>query len=134
MLHGNEDMPALYQIMGDALLASGRSILYSLCQYGTLDVWKWGSDVGVNSWRTTGDISDRWQSLVGIGFQQGVLATYSKPVHFTDTDTPEIGHGDIADKAYRTQLILVSKRATPLPAVTGLCTTASSSHDLPRNV
>ena len=29
------------------------------CQYGRLDVWKWGADVGGNLWRTTGDIRAR---------------------------------------------------------------------------
>src|SRR5206468_6584443 len=43
MLYRDEDMPALYQIMGDALVATGRPIVYSLCQYGRLDVWQWGA-------------------------------------------------------------------------------------------
>ena len=42
-LYTDEEMPAIYQKMGDALLASGRPIVYSLCQYGRLDVWKWGA-------------------------------------------------------------------------------------------
>ena len=57
----------LYQIMGDALLATGRPILYSLCQYGRMEVWKWGADVGGNSWRTTGDIRDTWESMAASG-------------------------------------------------------------------
>ena len=27
------------------------------------DVWKWGAKVGGNLWRTTGDISDHWQTM-----------------------------------------------------------------------
>src|SRR5436190_11759670 len=41
-LYSDEEMPAIYQKMGDALRVSGRPIVYSLCQYGRLDVWKWG--------------------------------------------------------------------------------------------
>ena len=47
-LYTDEEMPALYQIMGEALLKTKRPIIYSLCQYGRLDVWKWGADVGGN--------------------------------------------------------------------------------------
>jgi len=38
-LYTDEEMPAIYQKMGDALRGSGRPIVYSLCQYGRLDVW-----------------------------------------------------------------------------------------------
>src|SRR5438094_9127554 len=60
-------MLALYPVMGDALLKAGRPILYSLCQYGRAEVWKWGADVGGNAWRTTGDIRDTWDSMTNIG-------------------------------------------------------------------
>src|SRR5260370_4140365 len=36
----DEEMQAVYQKMGDALLATGRPIVYSLCQYRRADVWK----------------------------------------------------------------------------------------------
>ena len=130
MLHGNEDMPALYQIMGDALLAAGRPIVYSLCQYGTLDVWKWGADVGGNSWRTTGDISDRWQSMANIGFRQGELAPYAKPGHFNDPDMLEIGNGGMTDTEYRTHMSLWSMLASPLLAGNDLRTMTPAIRDI----
>ena len=40
-----------------------RDIVFSLCQYGMGDVWKWGAPDGGNSWRTTGDITDTWGSM-----------------------------------------------------------------------
>ena len=39
-LYKDSEMQAVYQKMGDALLASGRDIVFSLCQYGLDDVWK----------------------------------------------------------------------------------------------
>ena len=45
-LYTDEEMQAVYQIMGDALLKAKRPIVYSLCQYGMGDVWKWGAEVG----------------------------------------------------------------------------------------
>src|SRR5512140_709466 len=64
-----ETMVAAYHKMGLALLNSGRPIMYSLCQYGLHDVGEWGEKVGGNLWRTTGDISDRWESMENIGFK-----------------------------------------------------------------
>ena len=61
-------MPGCLRKMGEALLSSGRPILFSLCQYGVLHGAQWGASVGGNSWRTTGDISDNWQSMSHIGF------------------------------------------------------------------
>ncbi|MBM3436162.1 MAG: alpha-galactosidase, partial [Bacteroidetes bacterium] len=59
-----------YFVMRDALANSGRDIVYSLCQYGMSNVWQWGAEVGGNLWRTTGDITDTWESMSEIGFSQ----------------------------------------------------------------
>jgi alpha-galactosidase len=133
MMHPTEDQPALYQIMGDALLATGRDILYSLCQYGQLDVWKWGAEVGGNSWRTTGDIRDSWQSMANIGFRQYVLAPYAKPGHFNDPDMLEIGNGGMTDTEYRTHMSLWSMLASPLLAGNDLRTMTPAIHDILTN-
>jgi hypothetical protein len=80
-----------YEVMRSALTATGRDIIYSLCQYGMGDVWKWGSALGANSWRTTGDITDNWASMSGIGFKQDVCAPYTEPGHFNDPDMLVVG-------------------------------------------
>src|SRR5882724_3562281 len=77
-IYTDEEMPAIYQKMGYALRTSGRPIVYSLCQYGRLDVWKWGPSVGGNLWRTTGDIRDSWDLMARIGFGQDSLAGYAR--------------------------------------------------------
>ena len=115
-LYKDEEMPAIYQKMGDALLKTGRPIVYSLCQYGRLDVWKWGADVGGNLWRTTGDIRDTWDSMTGIGFRQNELAPYAKPGHWNDPDMLEIGNGGMTDIEYRTHMSLWAMLAAPLLA------------------
>ena len=45
-----------YRIMGEALRAQDRDIVFSICQYGKDDVCTWGAKVGGQSWRTTGDV------------------------------------------------------------------------------
>lgn len=80
-----------YQVMQAALAASGRDIVYSLCQYGMGDVWKWGAAVGGNCWRTTGDITDTWGSLYSIYTSQDGHEKYAGPGHWNDPDMLIVG-------------------------------------------
>ncbi|MCB9856051.1 MAG: NPCBM/NEW2 domain-containing protein [Phycisphaerales bacterium] len=86
-----EELQKPYKIMRDALAACDRDIVYSLCQYGMGDVSTWGADVGGNLWRTTGDITDTWQSLSSIGFGQAGLEQYAGPGHWNDPDMLVVG-------------------------------------------
>ena len=109
-------MPVIYQKMGDALRATKRPIVYSLCQYGRQDVWKWGAETGGNLWRTTGDIRDAWDSMTKIGFNQSDLAPYARPGHWNDPDMLEIGNGGMTETEYRTHMSLWAMLAAPLLA------------------
>jgi alpha-galactosidase len=115
-LYTDEEMQALYQIMGDALRKTNRPIVYSLCQYGRQDVWKWGADVGGNLWRTTGDIRDAWDSMARIGFGQNELAQWARPGHWNDPDMLEIGNGGMTETEYKTHMTLWAMLAAPLLA------------------
>jgi alpha-galactosidase len=116
-VYDEHSMPAVYAKMGQALLASGRPIVYSLCQYGKLNGPQWGASVGGNLWRTTGDINDSWDSMSHIGFDlQLQLAQYAGPGHWNDPDMLEIGNGGMTDTEYRTHMSLWSLLAAPLLA------------------
>lgn len=115
-LYTDEEMRAVYQKMGDALLKTGRPILYSLCQYGRAKVWEWGALVGGNAWRTTGDIRDTWDSMSKIGFAQGELAPYAGPGHWNDPDMLEVGNGGMNEDEYKTHMTLWAILAAPLLA------------------
>ncbi len=134
-VYNDEDMRAAYQKMGDALLKSGRPIVYSLCQYGRAKVWEWGALVGGNLWRTTGDISDRWDSMQNIGFGPSIpggirqpgqpapanltqldIAQYSNVGHWNDPDMLEVGNGGMATDEYRTHFSLWCMLRAPLLA------------------
>jgi alpha-galactosidase len=80
-----------YFVMRDALNKVNRDIVYSLCQYGMSKVWRWGAEVGGNLWRTTGDITDTWESMSGIGFSQVEMAPYAKPGNWNDPDMLVVG-------------------------------------------
>jgi alpha-galactosidase len=112
-----KSLPAVYAKMGEALLKSGRPIVYSLCQYGWQDVGEWGAKVGGNSWRTTGDISDRWPSMMHIGFElQPGREKFAKAGHWNDPDMLEVGNGGMTDEEYRTHMSLWCLLAAPLLA------------------
>ena len=90
----SKDLPVLqkpYRIMRAALDKADRDIVFSLCQYGMGDVWKWGAEVGGNLWRTTGDIKDSWSSMAGIGFGHEERSPYAGPGHWNDPDMLVVG-------------------------------------------
>ena len=132
-LYKDSEMQAVYQKMGDALLASGRDIVFSLCQYGLVDVWKWGPAAGGNLWRTGGDISDSWESVSRIGFNQNPLSPYARPGHWNDPDMLEIGNGHMTDTEYRTHMSLWSMLAAPLIAGNDVRNMSTSIHDILTN-
>ncbi len=80
-----------YALMHAALAESQRDVLFSLCQYGMGEVWKWGAQVGGNAWRTTGDITDTWSSMSSIGFGQAELHPFAGPGHWNDPDMLVVG-------------------------------------------
>jgi alpha-galactosidase len=80
-----------YKIMGDYLRQQPRDIVYSLCQYGMSDVWKWGDSVDGNCWRTTNDITDTWVSVKSIALDQDKSAASAKPGNWNDPDMLVVG-------------------------------------------
>ncbi|HXI21791.1 MAG TPA: glycoside hydrolase family 27 protein, partial [Gemmatimonadales bacterium] len=80
-----------YRLMHAALRDQTRDIVFSLCQYGRMNVWTWGADVGGNSWRTTGDIEDTWESVTGIAARQVEAAPFAGPGHWNDPDMLVVG-------------------------------------------
>src|ERR1051326_7375013 len=140
-IYKDTDMQPVYQKMGDALLKTGRPIVYSLCQYGRDEVWKWGAKVGGNLWRTTGDISDRWQSMDRIGFGTAVpgqlrqfdINPSQQVGHWNDPDMLEIGNGGMTADEYRTHMSLWSMLGAPLLAGNDLRTMTDETKSILMN-
>lgn len=80
-----------YVVLRNALNKVDRDILFSFCQYGMGNVWEWGEEIGGNCWRTTGDITDSWSSMAGIGFKQAGHEKYAGPGHWNDPDMLVVG-------------------------------------------
>jgi alpha-galactosidase len=105
-----------FKKMGDALKATGRPIVYSLCQYGLDEPWKFGPGVGAQMWRTTDDINDTYGRMMEIAYNQVGLAPYAGPGHWNDPDMLEIGNGGMSYDEYKTHMTLWVLLAAPLLA------------------
>ena len=117
------DGPNLYQQMGQALRATGRPVVFSICEWGANDPWKWGARAGGHMWRTTGDITDSWESILRIGFEkQAGLESYAGSGQWNDPDMLVVGmydEGNVAfggctDAEYRCHFSLWCLLAAPL--------------------
>ena len=104
---------AYYQ-MGAALRATGRPIVYSLCEYGRFDVADWGRSVGGHLWRTTGDITDDYATMSDIGFVRNPRFPHARPGGWNDPDMLEVGNGGMSADEYRTHFTLWAMQAAPL--------------------
>lgn len=110
-----QNAPSSYTNMRDALYAAGRPIVFSICEWGSSKPWEWAGDVG-HLWRTTGDISDNWNSMINIFNQQKDLARYAGPGKWNDPDMLEVGNGGMTTEEYRTHFSLWCMLASPLMA------------------
>ncbi len=107
-----EQFPGAFRKMHEALVATGRPIVYSI--HGRGRVWTWAQSVGANLWRTTGDIEDNYNRMVAIGFGQEGLAQFAGPGHWNDPDMLEVGNGGMTPEEYRMHMSLWCLLAAPL--------------------
>ena len=119
---GTRNAQEAYTLMADALRATGRDIVFSLCEWGNQQPWLWGKTVG-NLWRTTGDIYDKWEGkhTYSLGVMNIVdinepLWPYAGPGHWNDPDMLEVGNGGMTDTEYRSHFSLWAIMAAPLIA------------------
>jgi alpha-galactosidase len=124
-------MIAAYDKMDKALKATGRSIVYSLCQYGWDAVWEWGPSVGANLWRTTGDIQANWNSIYTILNEQAGLAKYAGPGHWNDPDMLEVGNGQAAGADHHIRYLTLAEDRTHFSMWAMLAAPLLAGNDLP---
>jgi len=102
-----------YPVMRDALNATGRSIFFSMCEWGVDYPPAWAPAVG-NSWRTTGDISDNWNSMTANLDKNDEGAAAAGPGGWNDPDMLEVGNGGMNFSEYRAHFSLWCLVKAPL--------------------
>ncbi|HWA74381.1 MAG TPA: glycoside hydrolase family 27 protein [Polyangiaceae bacterium] len=131
-----------YQTMRDALFASKRPVVFSLCEWGSYKPWLWGKDVG-HLWRTTGDVHEcfdcvvdhgtwkSWGVLQILDMQEGLRA-HAGPDHWNDPDMLEVGNGmSVAED--RAHFSLWAMLAAPLMAGNDLAKMTPATREILTN-
>ena len=135
-----QDARDSYQKMSQALRASGRPIVFSLCEWGSSKPWPWAQGVG-QLWRATGDIQDCWdcgKSWGGMGvthiidLMQDIYA-FSGPGHWNDPDMLEVGNGGLTLEENRSHFSLWALFAAPLMAGNDLAAMTPEIRDILTN-
>lgn len=112
-----------YITMRDALKDAGRPMVFSICEWGDNEPWKWAKEVG-HLWRVTGDIINCWDCEVGHGSWSswGVwkiinmrkdIRKAAGPGHWNDFDMMEVGNG-MTDAEDRSHFAMWTMLASPL--------------------
>lgn len=96
---GKKAAIARYSTMGNALKNCGRSIVFSVCEWGLRKPWKWAESTHGSYWRTTPDIFDVWRfhliglnSVVSILKKTEKLEKYASPGAWNDMDMLLVGN------------------------------------------
>jgi alpha-galactosidase len=110
----------LYTRMSNALTATGRPVVFSMCNPGA-DPWQWGESVS-NLWRTTPDMQDNFGSMLATF--EGTVGHFANagPGAWNDPDLLRIGDGGSSLLEYTTEFSLWAELAAPLIASTNLAT------------
>jgi alpha-galactosidase len=124
-----QDAKASYALMRQALDATGRPIVFSICEWGKAKPWLWGAEVGGNLWRMSGDIQDRWDGkkewspgdccnygVTAILDEEAEIYSRGGPGHWNDPDMLEVGNGGMTDTEYRSHFSFWALLAAPLIA------------------
>ena len=118
-----QNSEASYTLMRDALAATGRPIVFSICEWGSTKPWLWAGPIG-NMWRATGDIQDCWDckkkwggnGVLQILDQMDPIYSYAGPGHWNDADMLEVGNGGMTTAEYRAHFSMWALFSAPLIA------------------
>ena len=133
--------------MSDALNATGRPILYSMCNWGVDNPWNWAQTIA-NSWRMSGDIYDSFDrpdarcpcetyectlpgfhcSVINILNKAAPILNKAQPGAWNDLDMLEVGNSGMTDDEYTTQFSMWAFAKSPL--IMGTDVTAMTSQTL----
>jgi alpha-galactosidase len=135
-----QDTRDAYARMSRALAASGRPIVFSICEWGSTKPWLWAQGVG-QLWRATADIQNCWdcgRSWGGMGVVHIIdlmadLYPYAGPGHWNDPDMLEIGNGGLTSSESRAHFSFWALFAAPLMAGNDLAAMTPETHDILTN-
>jgi alpha-galactosidase len=104
----DSDVISRYVAMRNALKATGRPIVFALCEKGqgakkAGGPWTWSDTVG-NMWRITGDIAATWARFYAQVDVDAPIAKYAGPGGWNDPDMLEVGNDYLANAPNENQV------------------------------
>ncbi|KAF9051753.1 glycoside hydrolase superfamily [Panaeolus papilionaceus] len=118
-----EGIVGRYQRMKDALAqvgkSTGKNFVFSLCEWGWSQVWLWGAEMG-HSWRTTGDIAPKWESLTAIINFNSFLTQATDFFGRNDLDMLQLGNGGLTFEEAKSHFTAWALMKSPLLIGTNL--------------
>jgi alpha-galactosidase len=121
-----------YRKFLDALKATGRPIVLSICEWGSNLPWEWAPGTG-HLWRTTVDIIDRWYRMLENLDASAPHAGIAGPGGWNDPDMLEVGNGGMTDDEYRAHFSLWAIMAAPLIAGNDVRAMSAATRDILTN-
>jgi len=120
-----------YTKMGNALTATRRPIVFSLCEWGPRSPWLWGRQAGGQLWRVSFDVGDIWDTPGNVQSCIGILTAidadanlegHAGPGGWNDPDMLVVGLGNKGNikgggctvAEYQTQMSMWCLLAAPL--------------------
>ncbi|HZC72690.1 MAG TPA: NPCBM/NEW2 domain-containing protein [Jatrophihabitans sp.] len=106
----------LYTEYSQALQATGRPMVFSICEWNpALEPWKWAPAIS-NMWRTNGDYGDSWNQILANVDREAPLADFAGPGHWNDPDILQVGLGRTSTDEDRAHFSAWAMLAAPLLA------------------
>ena len=118
----------LYKRMSLALRNCGRDIMFSACNWGNDDVYKWIRESGAHLFRSTGDIQDSWESIKRLALSQIGNECYGGNYCHNDIDMLVVGmHGGSNNEWINSSSdggvnVIADSASSAAPAKIGGCT------------
>jgi alpha-galactosidase len=135
-----QDTRNAYALMSQALRATGRPIVFSICEWGSTQPWLWAQGIG-HLWRATGDIQDCWdcgRRWGGMGVVHIIdlmtdLYPYAGPGAWNDPDMLEVGNDGLTPTESRAHFSFWALFAAPLMAGNDIRSMSKETHDILTN-
>ncbi|MGI8417545.1 MAG: glycoside hydrolase family 27 protein, partial [Nakamurella sp.] len=106
----------LYTAYSAALLASGRQMFFSICEWDpTLKPWTWAPKIS-NMWRSNNDYSDSWDAVLHNLDGEANNGSFAGPGAWNDPDILQVGLGGMTQAEDQAHMSMWAVLAAPLLA------------------
>ncbi|KAJ3565765.1 hypothetical protein NP233_g7432 [Leucocoprinus birnbaumii] len=124
-----------YTTMRDALAATKRPIVFSICEWGVQDPARWPASAVGHSWRISNDIGPpaSWDNLFRIINQVVPITQFAGPGGWNDLDMLEVGNSGLTTAEQQTHFAFWAAAKSPLIISTDLTKISTAALNIVKN-